>query len=188
MMWSKVRKFFTGYKAKDLIIRGIPVRVTYSGRFEKINPLKPLSHLKDVWQTEAKLAETNFNIESLWNRKVSLLSDLTPTSRAKFVVEGQSIVLERYVTKSDKISISLYTFASSNTLFAVFCRNYDYGQKFDKTIQEIDGLSALIGEERLKIQLLENAGFSMLINRFGHSETFICIDKGKLKLCLESLG
>lgn len=187
-MFNKIRKALTGYKVKKVNLSGVPVRISYRGKFGKVDPLSPLKDLKFKLNDNLESKQIDMDIETAWNLKTQLIGNLRPTSKAKFILENHSYTIQRFVTKIDKIPISLYSFSEDDNEFAIFSRLYDYGQQFEDLNLEIENKVGYTKENNPRVHLLGNEQYSKLLDVFGHTQSFIWKNQEKLNKCLKMVN
>lgn len=185
-MLKKIRRALTGYKVKNTSINGLKIKTIYRGKIPSVDPFANLNGLKSklICVPEASVISVDFT--NCWKERMKCLEGLSPTTITKFEIEGNYYKISRFVFKKNKSPLSLYCFSKNDHVFALFSRVYDYGKSF----KEIESL--LMSKHKLEkkeatqnFHHIGNGNFELLLDVFGHSQSFLWNDREQLEELLE---
>lgn len=187
-MFKKIRRALTGYKVKYVSINGLKIKVLYKGEMPSSDPLSALKELKVKLDQTPNSVPITLDFCKYWEERIGYSKGVSPSSIAKFQIENRQYKISRFVTKQNKSPLSLYTFSVNDEVFALFSRVYDYGDFFKEVENElITNFNFKKHETDMNIYHITNEKYSLVIDVFGHSQSFLWNDKVELDKCLGSI-
>ncbi|PZX51903.1 hypothetical protein [Algoriphagus chordae] len=188
LMYNKIRSAITGYKVKKVSVNGLIIKTSYNGKMPSSDPLTALKEVKVKLDNFPNAVSLDLDLNELWGKRLSYLKDISSSSSSKFEINKNQYKIERFVTKQDKAPLSLYTFSRNDKIFALFSRVYDYGNYFNEVENcLVDKHIIERSESGANMHFVTNGEYSVIVDVFGHSQSFFWNDKEELEMCLETI-
>lgn len=187
-MFNKIRRAITGYKVKNVSINGVEIRTKYKGKKPSSDPFNALKELKMKLIQTPTATFINMDLSKCWENRFNYLKGIEPSSIAKYQIDNRKYIISRYVTRQNRSPLSLYTFSTNDKVFGLFSRVYDHGNFFNEIENEIiTNYNYKKPDLETNLHFITNDKYSVIVDIFGHSQSFFWNDQDELNKCLEVL-
>lgn len=183
-MFNKIKSAITGYKVKHYVSDGLKVKVQYRGKLHTTDPLSVVRQLLQRLDHPQTVVDTAIDLKECWEDRMKYFKVGALSSITSFNMEYSTYKISRYVSKQGKSPLSLYAVMENDKVFAFFSRVYDYGAFF-KEMEETFVKNT--SEESAGAYLIKNGTYQLLIDSFGHSQSFLWNDDKALDQFLQTL-
>ena len=183
-MFKTIKRVITGYKVKHFVSDGLKVKVQYRGKLHTTDPLSVMRQVIQRLDYPQSVIETDLSLTDCWEDRMNYLKIGSVSFIATFGLEQTTFRISRYVSKQGKSPLSLYTLMKDDKVFAFFSRVYDYGAFF----KEMEGkLVGNVSDDTNGAYLVKNGQYQLLIDSFGHSQSFFWNNDRALDQFLQTL-
>ena len=185
-MFNTIRRAITGHKIKNLSINGVAIRIIYKGMMPSSDPFSALKDLKMKLIQTPTATSVSVDLSKFWEERFDLLKGIEPSSIATYQIDNRKYKISRYVTKQNRSPLSLYTFSTNNKVFGLFSRVYDRGNFFKEIENDlITNYNFEKPDLKTNLNYITNDNHSVILDIFGHSQSFFWNDQDELNKCLE---
>lgn len=185
-MYNKIKSIVTGYKIKKLTLGEIEIKLACQKRFSTIDPLAPLKSIKHELLKSPIQSLKQVDLKPCWEKKNFSVEQLIPTHEATFRVNHNNYLVNRYVTKHQHRSVSIYAYHVDGETFAIFTRKYDYGDFHRQFVNSFLEKYNLEGNSETAHCIKANE-YAVFFSHFGHSHTLIWNNQTELDRFLSIL-